>query len=261
MLNRLIPSTTRPPSLEQQRLQAHHGGHDQNGRPRSEDDGGQGTSYEVAGCAAGDGEVDHLRGKYECAQHAHHRDHALAEVAARSGARQRRSPARPPRIPQWPQGRLKKPSGACSGSHDSQFNTLTSMLSCTGSPPRRGLAATLSAGLPAVPAMAKDRQVVEIHFEAVCLSGCRAPSDWSISSSSSSTPSHPWHTRWWCRTWSIHSYECWSAAHVGFRNQPHLLQHVKRAVHGGEVDEGVTLLDLFEHFSRRHVARRVPQRG
>ena len=52
-----------PAILEDQRLDADHGGQHQDRRPRAEQDGGQGRAQQVAGGAAGNGEVQHLAGE------------------------------------------------------------------------------------------------------------------------------------------------------------------------------------------------------
>ena len=71
-----------PAILEDQRLDADHAGHHQDGRPGAEQDGGQGRAHQVPGGAAGDGEVEHLPGEDGRCQHAHQRHLALAQVRA-----------------------------------------------------------------------------------------------------------------------------------------------------------------------------------
>ena len=71
-----------PAVLEDQRLDADHGGQDQDGRPRPEQDGGQSRAQQVARGTAGNGEVQHLAGEDAGRQDAHERHLALVQVSA-----------------------------------------------------------------------------------------------------------------------------------------------------------------------------------
>jgi hypothetical protein len=66
--------------LEDKRLNADNGGHDDNRRPWTEQDGGDCRAHQVSRRAACDGEVEHLPGEDCSRQNAHQRNLTFAEV-------------------------------------------------------------------------------------------------------------------------------------------------------------------------------------
>ncbi len=66
--------------LEEQRLQGDDGGHGQQPQPGPQDDESEGSADEMAGGAAGNGEIDHLRGEDEGAHDARQGNQPFVKV-------------------------------------------------------------------------------------------------------------------------------------------------------------------------------------
>ena len=69
---------------EDERLDDQHGRHDDDRRPRAEQDRRRGAAGEVPGRAAGDGEVEHLQREDERGEHGHEHEPALGQRAVRT---------------------------------------------------------------------------------------------------------------------------------------------------------------------------------